>query len=66
MKDFTKEYRDLCFDFFDATGQINNALRKLPMCIDARVLLELQHEGITQCAQKLRNLQREEMGEKIE
>ncbi len=66
MKDFTKEYRTLCFEFYEGTGMYNNALKRLPMCAEARSLLELQYTEIVKCAEKLRLLQREEIGEKSE
>ena len=61
MRDFTKEYRDLCFEFYEATAMCNNALQRLPTCVEGRDLLEIQFAGIAKCAEKLRLLQQEEL-----
>ena len=44
----------------------NNALQKLPTCIEGRELLEIQFAGIAKCAEKLRLLQQEELYAKSE
>ena len=64
MKNFTEEYRALCFEFYEASGMYNNALKRLPMCTEARRILELQYSEIVKCAEKLRLLQKEELYEK--
>ena len=66
MRDFAKEYRELCFEFYEATAMYNNALQKLPTCIEGRELLEIQFAGIAKCAEKLRLLQQEELYAKSE